>query len=77
MPLAPILNQGEHRWFTFNIETMCLNTIAVFAAIITSTARIFSSMGTSTASVIPAVAVDTADVTGAVNTGIDAGACKD
>ena len=77
MPLAPILNQGERRWFQFNIETMCLNTIAVFAAIVTSTVSIFSSMSTNTAAVIPAAAVDTADVTGAVNTGIDAGACKD
>ena len=69
--LAMVTNTAEVK------QAVEANTAAIIPAAVTNTAEIIPAAVTNTADVIPAAVVETADIIRAVDSDIDAAACKD
>jgi len=53
MPLAPVLNQGQLRWYSLErLKTACLNGISVIMSAVIGAVNMFRSAEVSTATVV-------------------------
>lgn len=68
MPTAAVLNQSQNRWATFNVITMCLNTIAIIMAMVSTTVDTFAALGVNELSIIPSINTNSVDVIEAMKT---------
>jgi len=79
MPLAPVLNQASHRWYTFEaLKTMCINAISLFFGVVTNSLLIFKNVETETISVTNNMIIDSTDLTNSSTTdGLQNIVCED